>query len=95
MAPKSSSRTSASPAPSKSTAGQETTQLQEGVLQVWHNYVQKTPQRVKLLDCFLAFLAVVGAVQFVYCIVAGNFVREPSLWTLLSGGGHSHLKSPG
>lgn len=36
--------------------------------------MNKTPQRVKLLDAFMAFLAVVGALQFVYCVIVGNFV---------------------
>jgi len=40
---------------------------------VWDKYVQKTPQRVKLLDCFMAFLVAVGVLQFVYCVIAGNF----------------------
>ncbi|KAE9977046.1 hypothetical protein BLS_001695 [Venturia inaequalis] len=40
---------------------------------IWKNYVNKTPQRVKLLDAFMAFLAVVGALQFVYCVIVGNF----------------------
>lgn len=40
-------------------------------------YMNETPQRTKLIDVFLAFLAVVGALQFVYCILAGNYVRLP------------------
>ncbi|OCL03543.1 defender against death DAD protein [Glonium stellatum] len=46
---------------------------QEIVQGVWDKYVQKTPQRVKLLDCFMTFLVVVGALQFLYCVIAGNF----------------------
>jgi hypothetical protein len=38
--------------------------------------VRTTAQRVKLLDAFLAFLLVVGALQFGYCVLAGNFVRS-------------------
>jgi hypothetical protein len=41
---------------------------------VWNKYVDETPQRVKLLDAFLVFLIVVGVLQFVYCVIAGNFV---------------------
>jgi hypothetical protein len=37
--------------------------------------VTKTPQRVKLLDTFMAFLVVVGALQFLYVVIVGNFVR--------------------
>ncbi|KAF2754293.1 defender against death DAD protein, partial [Pseudovirgaria hyperparasitica] len=40
---------------------------------IWSNYVKNTPQRTKLLDAFLAFLAVVGALQFVYVILVGNY----------------------
>lgn len=45
---------------------------------IWNKYVQKTPQRVKLLDSFLAFLVAVGVLQFVYCVIVGNFVRLSS-----------------
>ena len=34
-----------------------------------------------LLDAFMAFLILVAGVQFVYCVLAGNFVR-PSLFIL-------------
>jgi len=40
---------------------------------LWKNYVESTPQRVKLIDVFMAFLVVVGALQFVYCVIAGNY----------------------
>lgn len=42
----------------------------------------------QLLDTFLAFIAVMGVIEFVYCILVGNFVcvlllsrfsRQPSL----------------
>ena len=36
--------------------------------------MQKTPQRIKLIDVFMAFLVVVGGVQFLYCVLAGNYV---------------------
>ncbi|KAH7359054.1 DAD family protein [Plectosphaerella cucumerina] len=36
------------------------------------NY-QKTPQRTKLIDVFLAFLVVVGIIQFVYCLLITDF----------------------
>lgn len=56
---------------------------QEIVQGVWDKYVQKTPQRVKLLDCFMAFLVAVGVLQFVYCVIAGNFVSYTILYVLL------------
>ncbi|MCJ1316682.1 oligosaccharyltransferase complex subunit epsilon [Xylographa vitiligo] len=40
---------------------------------VWDNYLDKTPQRMKLVDVFMAFLVFVGGVQFVYCVLAGNY----------------------
>ncbi|EAW08343.1 putative oligosaccharyl transferase subunit Dad1 [Aspergillus clavatus NRRL 1] len=40
---------------------------------VWQQYLTTTPQRTLLLDAFMAFLLLVGAVQFVYCVVAGNY----------------------
>ncbi|KAF2485358.1 DAD/Ost2, partial [Neohortaea acidophila] len=46
---------------------------QDIVETIWQNYVDKTPQRVKLLDTFMAFLIVVGVLQFVYCVIGGNF----------------------
>ena len=48
--------------------------LQNIGLGVWNKYVDQTPQRVKLLDAFLVFLMAVGVLQFVYCVIAGNFV---------------------
>ncbi|KAF1353685.1 DAD family-domain-containing protein [Delphinella strobiligena] len=46
---------------------------QDVLLGVWDRYVQQTPQRVKLIDVFMAFLIVVGVLQFVYCVIAGNY----------------------
>jgi oligosaccharyltransferase complex subunit epsilon len=46
---------------------------QEVALGIWQNYLDKTPQRTKLIDVFMAFLVVVGALQFVYCVIAGNY----------------------
>lgn len=41
---------------------------------MWDNYVKATPQRTKLIDVFMAFLVVVGVLQFVYCVIVGNYV---------------------
>ncbi|KAK4447655.1 DAD family-domain-containing protein [Podospora aff. communis PSN243] len=43
------------------------------VVNLANHYQNKTPQRTKLIDAFMAFLVVVGALQFVYCVVAGNY----------------------
>lgn len=41
----------------------------------WDSYVTSTPQRTKLIDVFMGFLVVTGVLQFVYCVIAGNYVR--------------------
>lgn len=46
------------------------------VLNIANYYQEKTPQRTKLIDAFMAFLVVVGALQFIYCVLAGNYVRQ-------------------
>lgn len=51
------------------------------LVNIYNHYVDKTPQRIKLLDIFLVFLALVGALQFLYCILAGNYVRYPGWLT--------------
>lgn len=54
--------------------------LQNIGLGVWNKYVDQTPQRVKLLDAFLIFLMAVGVLQFVYCVIAGNFVSTHNIF---------------
>jgi oligosaccharyltransferase complex subunit epsilon len=48
-------------------------------LAVWDRYVQDTPQRVKLIDVFMTFLILVGVLQFLYCVIGGNYVRSTPL----------------
>ena len=52
-----------------------TQDAQQIIQSIWNNYLDRTPQRVKLLDTFMAFLMAVGALQFVYCVIGGNYVR--------------------
>ncbi|KAJ4345504.1 oligosaccharyltransferase complex subunit epsilon [Didymosphaeria variabile] len=60
--------------PSTSKSGKSgSLDAQEIVQGVWNKYVEKTPQRTKLLDSFMVFLVVVGVLQFVYCLIVGNF----------------------
>ncbi|KAF2204480.1 defender against death DAD protein [Delitschia confertaspora ATCC 74209] len=40
---------------------------------IWRKYMEQTPQRVKLMDAFMGFLIVVGVLQFLYCLIVGNF----------------------
>lgn len=49
----------------------------EIALGIWQNYLDTTPQRTKLIDVFMAFLVTVGVLQFVYCVIAGNYVGIP------------------
>ncbi|KAM0514744.1 hypothetical protein ACHAPE_006418 [Trichoderma viride] len=63
----------AQPKPS-STLAKNTPANWDKVLQnIYQHYTNETPQRTKLIDVFLAFIAVVGALQFLYCILAGNY----------------------
>ncbi|EFZ00610.2 oligosaccharyl transferase [Metarhizium robertsii ARSEF 23] len=47
----------------------------EVLLNIYQYYMKETPQRTKLIDVFLLFLIAVGGLQFVYCVLAGNYVR--------------------
>ncbi|KAJ5758013.1 uncharacterized protein N7511_006707 [Penicillium nucicola] len=40
---------------------------------VWQQYATTTPQRTLLLDAFMVFLVLVGGLQFLYCVLAGNY----------------------
>ena len=46
---------------------------------VCKHYLATTPQRTKLIDAFLAFLVVTGVLQFLYCVLAGNYVFPPPI----------------
>ncbi|KAK9234475.1 DAD family-domain-containing protein [Lipomyces kononenkoae] len=43
------------------------------VQQAWASYIKDTPRKLKLVDTFMVFLAAVGIIQFVYCILVGNY----------------------
>ncbi len=60
---------------------------QEILASLWNNYLNTTPQRVKLIDVFMAFLIVVGGLQFVYCVLVGNYVSCAPFFALRSRGG--------
>ncbi|PHH87792.1 hypothetical protein CDD83_8392 [Cordyceps sp. RAO-2017] len=62
------------PKQSASSSGRAGAANWDQVLRNIHQYYMKeTPQRTKLIDAFLAFLVVVGVVQFLYCVLAGNY----------------------
>lgn len=79
MAPKSKS-TPAVVATSSTSSKTPSLRWDRVVSDVVSHYVKTTPQRTKLIDVFMAYLAVVGAIQFLYCILAGNYVRAPKNW---------------
>jgi oligosaccharyltransferase complex subunit epsilon len=64
--------------PSASTPSQVSSLSSNDVLttltQTWNRYLDATPQRVLLIDVFMAFLVLVGGLQFLYCVIAGNYV---------------------
>ncbi|OAA32820.1 oligosaccharyl transferase [Moelleriella libera RCEF 2490] len=73
-------RKTATSAVAKEPATSPTTSAKSGRAnwdEVLHNiyqyYTKQTPQRTKLIDVFLLFLAVVGGLQFLYCVLAGNY----------------------
>ncbi|KAG6002556.1 hypothetical protein E4U21_002980 [Claviceps maximensis] len=43
------------------------------LVNIYQHYTKETPQRTKLIDVFLFFLVVVGGLQFLYCVLAGNY----------------------
>ena len=61
-------------APPKSKSGGKSLNASEVLGSIWQKYVDETPQRTKLIDVFMAFLVVVGILQFVYCVIVGNYV---------------------
>jgi oligosaccharyltransferase complex subunit epsilon len=83
-----SSATATTPkAPSAKTVGTGSSGAQSwnsAVNSLLAHYVDTTPQRTKLVDAFMAFLVAVGVLQFVYCVVAGNYVRF-SFYSVRSG----------
>jgi len=50
---------------------------QDIALGIWQGYLDTTPQRTKLIDVFMGFLVLVGVLQFVYCVIVGNYVCLP------------------
>ncbi|KAL1842369.1 hypothetical protein VTJ49DRAFT_5434 [Mycothermus thermophilus] len=76
--PSTAAAASTTPAPTAaptSTRGSATqTQAWDKIVgNVFSHYLSTTPQRTKLIDAFMAFLVAVGALQFAYCVLAGNY----------------------
>lgn len=78
FAPQSSNPVAPQPKASKSSPAASSTKAQNWdkvLMNIYDSYLSDTPQRTKLIDVFLAFLVLSGIVQFVYCVLAGNYVR--------------------
>ena len=50
-----------------------TSGVSQSVSALWESYLHQTPDRLKFVDAFLAFLVLSGVVQFLYCILVTNF----------------------
>ena len=89
--PPSSSLTSAfTPTKSSSSSSSKSpSNAQDVLFGLWNNYLKETPQRVKLVDCFMAFLVVVGGLQFVYAVLGGSYVSLSFPLTQLRGAASS------
>ncbi|OAA37235.1 Defender against death DAD protein [Metarhizium rileyi] len=59
--------------PAKTSGKASRANWDEVLLNIYQYYMKETPQRTKLIDAFLFFLVVVGGLQFVYCVLAGNY----------------------
>ena len=75
QAPTTSSASPTARPPSSSSSSSPNQSAQEVLQNLWAHYLQTTPQRTKLIDVFMGFLVVVGGLQFLYCVIAGNYVR--------------------
>lgn len=40
---------------------------------LWDEYQARTPQKLKLVDAYLAYIMATGIVQFLYCLLVGTF----------------------
>ncbi|KAI0413374.1 defender against death DAD protein [Xylaria grammica] len=70
MAPK---KPAATATTSASASSSSSGQIDKIALNIVQHYQKTTPQRTKLIDTFMAFLVIVGGLQFAYCVLAGNY----------------------
>lgn len=40
---------------------------------LWEEYSKRTPQKLKLVDAYLAYIMATGIIQFLYCLLVGTF----------------------
>ncbi|KAI0858584.1 defender against death DAD protein [Xylaria cubensis] len=65
--------TSATSTSTSSSNSSSSSQIDKIALNIVQHYHKTTPQRTKLIDAFMAFLVIVGGLQFAYCVLAGNY----------------------
>ncbi|KAI0457701.1 defender against death DAD protein [Xylaria acuta] len=58
---------------SSTSSSSSSSQIDKVALNIVQHYHKTTPQRTKLIDAFMAFLVIVGGLQFAYCVLAGNY----------------------
>jgi hypothetical protein len=80
-------------APARPTPASAAVSSQNPLVVLANHYLATTPQRTKLIDAFMGFLIVTGVLQFMYCIVAGNYVPPPSLSGLAGVADMHHSRS--
>ncbi|KAK9479029.1 DAD family-domain-containing protein [Lipomyces japonicus] len=66
----SSNLTSSLPPISSTPTAADTTAI---IKQAIKSYISSTPLKLKLVDAFLLFLVDVGILQFIYCVIFGNY----------------------
>jgi DAD family len=97
-----SSTTPSTPSSKPSSSLSNKSSPQDVALHVWNQYLQNTPSRTLLLDLFMAFLVLVGGIQFLYAIIGGNYVSPnidnyacgPDAKSKANSSSHSTLSSP-
>jgi len=45
----------------------------ESIESLWSGYKNNTPQRLKIIDVYLAYILITGIVLFAYCALVGTF----------------------
>ena len=61
------------PASSSSSAAASSTTIGTVVSKFLNEYVNNTPKRLKIVDCYLTYVLLTGVMQFVYCCLVGTF----------------------
>ena len=61
------------PASSSSSAVASSTTIGTVVSKFLNEYVNNTPKRLKIVDCYLTYVLLTGVMQFVYCCLVGTF----------------------